>query len=167
MSEPTRSEPAPGRPADTGRVVFDERLWVPWWGWMLAVTIAAVLAAEVHLGYPGVRAWLPYLLIVLSALALVGWLGRVRVRLAHGELQAGQAHLPLRYVGEVDVVSGAAKRRALGPELDPTAFVLHRGWVRSAVRLQLTDPDDPTPYWVVSTRQPERLAELLRARPER
>ena len=167
MPEPTRSEPAPGGPPATGRVLFDERLWVPWWGWLLALAIATVLAAEVHLGYPGVRAWLPYLLIVPLALALVGWLGRVRVRVADGELQAGQAHLPLRYVGEVDVVSGAAKRRALGPELDPAAFVLHRGWVRSAVRLQLTDPDDLTPYWVVSTRRPDRLAELLRAPPQR
>ena len=147
--------------------MFDERLWVPWWGWLLALAIATVLAAEVHLGYPGVRAWLPYLLIVPLGLALVGWLGRVRVRVADGELQAGRAHLPLRYVGEVDVVSGAAKRRALGPDLDPTAFVLHRGWVRSAVRLQLTDPDDLTPYWVVSTRRPEQLAALLRAPPER
>lgn len=167
MSEPTHSEPAPDRPPAAGRVVFDERLWVPWWGWLLALAIANVLAAEVHLGYPGVRAWLPYLLIVPPALALVGWLGRVRVRVADGELQAGPARLPLRYVGEVDVLSGAAKRRALGPDLDPAAFVLHRGWVRWAVRLQLTDPDDPTPYWVVSTRRPERLAELLRAVPER
>jgi hypothetical protein len=33
------------------------------------------------------------------------------------------------------------------------------------VRIDLADPDDPTPYWFVSTRHPERLvAALERAR---
>jgi hypothetical protein len=32
------------------------------------------------------------------------------------------------------------------------------------VRVELTDPEDPTPYWLFSTRRPQRVAELLRAR---
>ncbi|WP_416332599.1 DUF3093 family protein [Amycolatopsis echigonensis] len=45
---------------------------------------------------------------------------------------------------------------------DPAAFVLHRGWVGPAVRFTLTDPADPTPYWLFSTRKPQRVVELLR-----
>ena len=56
------------------------------------------------------------------------------------------------------------KRRVLGPHLDPAAFVLHRGWIGPVVRLRQTDPEDPTPYWVFSTRHPDRLVEALRAR---
>jgi hypothetical protein len=29
------------------------------------------------------------------------------------------------------------------------------------VRVQVTDPADPTPYWVFSTRHPEKVASLL------
>ena len=72
------------------------------------------------------------------------------------ELRAGVAHLPVSLVGRVDVVTGEAKREALGPQLDPQAFVLHRPWVGPVVRIEVLDPDDPTPYWVISTRRPER-----------
>jgi hypothetical protein len=60
------------------------------------------------------------------------------------------------------VISPKAKRRALGPELDPAAFLLHTGWVGPMVRVAVTDPEDPTPYWIFSVRQADKLAALLR-----
>jgi hypothetical protein len=38
---------------------------------------------------------------------------------------------------------------------------MHRGWIRSLVRVELTDPDDPTPYWIFSVRHPEQLLTAL------
>jgi hypothetical protein len=76
-------------------------------------------------------------------------------------LRVGTAVLPLKYVGRVEVVDRRDKQSALGPELDPAAFVLHRGWVGPLVRLEVTDPDDPTPYWVFSVREPDRLLAAL------
>jgi hypothetical protein len=40
---------------------------------------------------------------------------------------------------------------------DRNAFLVSRPWLHTAVRLMVTDPDDDTPYWIVGTRQPERL----------
>lgn len=125
--------------------------------------VVVLLAAQVHLGYPGVRSWLPYLLLVPVAVVVLVWLGRARVRVADGELWIGDAHLPLRFVGEVEVIGRPDRRVALGPELDPAAYVLHRAWIGPLVRVRLTDPADPTPYWVFSTRHPDRLAGLLDA----
>ena len=144
-----------------------ERLYVPWWHWPLPLLGAAVLAAEVHLGYSGIRSWLPYVVLLPLTLFLLIWTGRAKVRLTtgengEGELLVADARLPVRFVGEVDVLTGTEKRIALGRELDPEAYVLHRGWIPTALRVHLTDPDDPTPYWVFSTRSPERLATLLR-----
>lgn len=116
------------------------------------------------MGYPGVRAWLPYVILLpLVALVLVT-LGRVKVSVTGGdepELWVGEAHLPLRFIDHVDIIGKQDKRKALGPQLDPAAFLVHRGWVPTLVRVHLTDPDDPTPYWVISTRHPERLAAVL------
>jgi hypothetical protein len=148
--------------ASTG-TTYRERLYVTWYWWPLPLVAAGLLAAEVHLGYPGVRAWLPYVLL-LPVTALLLWrAGSTSVRVQDGELWVGKAHLPLRYVGETQVVSTKDKRRVLGPHLDPAAFVVHRGWIGSVVRLRQTDPEDPTPYWVISTRHPDRLVEALRA----
>ncbi|GHF64886.1 DUF3093 domain-containing protein [Amycolatopsis bartoniae] len=142
---------------------YGERLYVPWWGWPLPLLAAVLLAAEIHMGHPGVLAWLPYLVLVPLMAAWLLTMGRAKVEIAGDELRVGKAHLPLRYVGEVDVIDREHKRKALGPELDPAAFVVHRGWVGPIVRVHLTDPDDPTPYWVFSTRKPEVVAELLRS----
>lgn len=156
----TKSLPA----AAATTTLYEERLRVPlWWG-VPAVGVAGLLAAEVHMGYPGVRAWLPYLVLVPLAVTVLLTLSRTRVRLTDQHLWVGPASLPLEFVGEVDVVPRAAKRRALGPESDPAAFMLHRAWVGPMLRVRLTDPDDPTPYWIFSLRRPDRLAELLRSR---
>jgi hypothetical protein len=148
--------------ASTG-TTYRERLYVTWYWWPLPLAAAGLLAAEVHLGYPGVRAWLPYVLLLPLTALLLWRAGSATVRVQDGELWVGKAHLPLRFVGEVQVVSAKEKRRVLGPHLDPAAFLLHRGWIGPVVRLRQTDPEDPTPYWVFSTRHPDRLVEALRS----
>jgi hypothetical protein len=60
------------------------------------------------------------------------------------------------------VFGAKEKRKVLGPRLNPTAYVLHRGWVGPTLRVEVTDPADPTPYWVFSTRHPEKVSSLLR-----
>lgn len=146
------------RPTDSR---YAERLYLAWWSWPLPLIAAGLLAAEIHMGYPGVRAWLPYVLLIPLTALLMGVLSRTRVAVEDGELWVREAHLPLRFVGEVEIVPADGKRRALGPELDHRAHVMHRGWVGPLVRVHLTDPDDPTPYWLFSTRHPERLKAVL------
>jgi hypothetical protein len=140
---------------------FDERLTVPLYWWPIGVGVAALLAAEVHMGYPGVRAWLPYLLTVPLAMAILIRMGRRRIQIRGDELHVDQAHIPIRHLGAVEVIPATAKRRVLGPELDPAAFVSHSAWVKPVVRVQITDPQDPTPYWVFSVRRADELADLL------
>lgn len=142
---------------------FRERLYASWWTWPLPLVAGVLLAAEVHMGYPGVRAWLPYAVLIPLAIAVPLWLGRTKVEVLGGELWAGDAHLPLRFVEDAEVVEPGDRRAALGPNLDPAAFVLHRPWVATSVRVWLQDEDDPTPYWIVSTRRPQELVRVLRA----
>jgi hypothetical protein len=138
-----------------------ERLYVPWYSWLLPMFGAGLIAATVHLGYPGLRSWLPYVVLVPLMAVLIWRAGRAPVRVSNGELYVGDAHLPLEHAGTVEVFAAGDKRKVLGPQLDPTAYVLHRGWVGPIVRVQVNDPEDPTPYWVFSTRHPDRISTLL------
>ncbi|HJQ47760.1 MAG TPA: DUF3093 domain-containing protein [Amycolatopsis sp.] len=149
-------------PVQAAVVHHSERLYVSWWGWPLPLLAAGLIAAEIHMGYPGVRAWLPYLILIPLMAAWLLLMSRTRVAVLGDELWVGKAHLPLKFAGEVEVITKDHKRKALGPELDPAAFVVHRGWVGPLVRVHLTDPEDPTPYWIFSTRKPEAMARLLR-----
>lgn len=152
---------------NTGRAIpaaFRERLHASWWTWPLPLIAAVLLAAEAHMGYPGVFEWLPYAVFVPIAIAVPLWLGRMKIEVRADELWVGDAHLPLRCVEDAEVIAATEKRRALGPDLDPAAFIVLRPWVKTAVRVWLDDPDDPTPYWVISTRRPDELVRLLKAR---
>jgi hypothetical protein len=148
--------------SNTNTITYSERLYVTWYWWPLPMLAALILAAEIHMGYGGLRAWLPYAVLLPLTAALIIKLGLTRIRVTGTELRIGDARLPREFVGEIEIIPFTGKRRALGPDLDPAAFVVHRSWVRPLLRMQLTDPADPTPYWIFSTRHPERLAELLR-----
>ncbi|MFB9384844.1 DUF3093 domain-containing protein [Pseudonocardia petroleophila] len=154
--------PSTAEPATSGTSGFDERLSVPWWWYLPAIGVAVLLGAEIHMGYPGVRAWIGYAALIPLAVAVLVWLGRVRVRVGDGVLRAGDAVLPLAHVGRVDVIRDRdAKQVALGPDLDPTAHLLHRAWVRPVVRVEVTDPASDAPYWVVSVRDADGLVAAL------
>jgi hypothetical protein len=142
---------------------YDERLTVPVWWWLPGAGAAAVLAIELHLAAPSV----PLLAVVLPVAALlVGLLlalGRTRVTVRSGELQVAGARLPLRLVSEVAPLDAAGRRVLLGPAGDPAAFVVHRAWAPGAVYLRLDDPAGVTPYWLVSTQRPAKLADAVQA----
>jgi hypothetical protein len=152
-----------GDRATGGDTRFDERLRVPWWWWLAAAVVTGVVGHEIelsahrsgwgYLGYVGTA--------IVCALAL--WsMGRTRIRVtADGELQAGKARLPRSVIARGATISASAKSAALGRQLDPAAFLVHHAWVKTMVLLVLDDPDDPTPYWLVSTRRPGELLEAL------
>lgn len=115
--------------------------------WPLAHAVAVVVGAVAAVAT----------LVALIATAPV-------IEVADGELRAGRAHVALDLLGEVTPMSDAeAMRTALGPALDARAFVCLRAWARTGVQVQLTDPADPTPYWLLSTRRPAELAAALGA----
>ena len=60
---------------------YAERLSVAWWIWPCALATAALLAAEVHLGYDGLRAWVPYAVLLPLTLALLAWLSRLKIEI--------------------------------------------------------------------------------------
>lgn len=138
----------------TPTVRYAERLALPWWLWLSALAVTTLLAAEIHLGAPGMRSWVPYaVLLPLSAVGL-WWLGRIRVAVEDDALLVDDARLQVRYIAAVEPLDPEQKRQQLGPRAHPLGFVVQRPWVRGAVKVTLDDPDDPTPYWLVSCRRP-------------
>jgi len=131
--------------------------------WGLTLGIAAVLAVQIGLGAPGARTWVPLALVLPLTAAGMWWLGRIKVQVRDGELWVDDAHLPVKFIADVIPLDQDDRRLLLGPGADPLAFVVQRPWIKGTVQIVLNDPDDPTPYWVISTRSPERLTESIRA----
>ena len=130
--------------------------------------MAALIALEVNQGVKTLPDWAAFAVLLPVAGAVLAWLGRVDVRVVvndHGEteLWVGAAHLPLGVISRSAEVPRSAKSAALGRQLDPAAYVVHRAWIGPMILLVLDDADDPTPYWLVSCRRPDRVLAALRA----
>lgn len=142
-----------------------ERLTAPlsWWLGALAFGAAWGWVALVLSGWgAGIAVGAA---VALVTAALVWRYGDVVVEAGPDGLRAGRATLPTRHVGAVQALDAAETRAVLGPQADVRAWLLVRPYVRTAVRVELDDPADPTPYWVVSTRRPDLVAAALGARP--
>ena len=169
MTYPRRVAQDSATPSDTDRhaatgrsaTTYRERLTVPLLAWPIALACAAFLAAEVFLGASTPLIWVPYAILIPGTAATLFILGRILIRVSDGELHVDDAHLPLTWVTEVNVLDANAKRALLGPIAERYAFVVQRPWIGGAVRVVLNDPADPTPYWVVSSRRPAALAAAI------
>lgn len=85
------------------------------------------------------------------------------VAVRDGQLVAGAARIPVALTGEAEPFRGQDATTARGTQLDSRAYTMFRGWVDPVLRIAVTDPDDPVPYWLVSTRRPEELRAAIEA----
>lgn len=124
------------------------------WGWVALVvstTAAAVVTAVVVALVVGAVLWV--------------W-GATAVEAGPDGLRVGRAHLDAAHVGRVRALDAAATREVLGPRADARAWLHVRPYVDTALLVEVDDDADPTPYWLVSSRDPALLAAALE-RPDR
>ncbi len=144
---------------------YAERLHVPLRWWVQGTMLVASLWLAVVVALPAAVAWA----VTAVAMLLLTWAflayGAARVSVTGGELRAGRAHIGTRHLGEVTVLDADQARRLAGAEADARAYLLLRPYLKRAVRVEITDPADRTPYWLVHTRHPDRLAAALATTP--
>src|SRR5690606_23328294 len=141
---------------------YEERLTAPrtWWliSFLTGVSFALILMPFGTLpSLGGLAAGSAAAAVVVSSY------GSARIRVVGGSLVAGEARIPVTALGEAEVLDAEEARAWRTHKADPRCFMLLRAYIPPAVRVEITDPADPTPYVFLSTREPERLAAALRA----
>ncbi|GAA3376605.1 DUF3093 domain-containing protein [Streptomyces sannanensis] len=139
---------------------YEERLTAPrsWW------VIAALLGISgglitLPLGPVPMLGGLVGALVVAGV--AVSSYGSARIRVVADSLVVGKARIPVSALGAVEVLNEEEARAWRSYKADPRAFMLLRSYIPTALRVEVTDPADPTPYVYVSTRNPEELAAAL------
>lgn len=89
--------------------------------------------------------------------------GSLRIRVVGDSLIAGEAKIPVSALGDAEILDPEEARAWRTYKADTRAFLLLRAYIPRALKVEVTDPADPTPYLYLSTRDPERLAEALKA----
>ncbi|MCX4884089.1 DUF3093 domain-containing protein [Streptomyces sp. NBC_00847] len=141
---------------------YEERLTAPRSWWLISFLVGLAMAL---------------VLLPFGTLPLLGGLvggtaatavmassyGSVRIRVVGGSLIAGEAKIPVTALGDAEVLDQEETRAWRTYKADTRAFLLLRAYIPTALRVMVTDPEDPTPYLYLSTREPERLAQALKA----
>lgn len=141
---------------------FDERLTAPTFWWFAAALLG--VTCGLTLLPMGILPMLVGLVGGGTAAALsVSVYGAARIRVAAGHLLAGDARIPVTALGGAQPLTKEEAQAWRSHKADPRAFMLLRAYVPTAVRVEVTDPRDPTPYVYLSTRRPNRLVAALEA----
>lgn len=129
-----------------------------WWIVFLLVGVTFVIAVAVFLDVWFVLATL-VVVLVLEVVTMSAFTATVTV--TSTGVTAGRAVLEWPYVGAVTPLSGEEVRLRLGRDADPRAFLAYRSYASEAVEIAVSDPADPHPYWLVSTRDAAALAGVI------
>ena len=77
------------------------------------------------------------------------------------ELRIDQAHIEIKYLGGVEKLTSSQMRLLRTRDADPAAFLAIKFWLSTGVKITISDPRDPTPYWLVTSKRGEEIAALL------
>ncbi|MEO6511221.1 MAG: DUF3093 domain-containing protein [Nocardioides sp.] len=143
---------------------YDERLAVPLRWWAQGVMLLATFWLAFVVAIPGALPWVLTGALGALLVLVLGSYGSARLSVDGGKFQAGRARIGLEHLGPAEALDVDATRLAMGSEADARAFLVLRPYLKRAVRVPVTDPADPTPYWLVGSRHPDALAGALNGR---
>ena len=121
---------------------------------LIPASIAVFAPINIYVGYMCAVVLYGGTVLVLNVLSPV-------VTVSDGMLSAGKARIPVSLLGEPEAISGDAATLARGRKLDARAWLCIRGWIQPVVKVNVHDPADPVPYWLISTRNPNELVAAL------
>ncbi|MDJ0357405.1 MAG: DUF3093 domain-containing protein [Actinomycetota bacterium] len=147
--------------APAAAVIYSEKLWPNPWIWIVVVGLSGagilVLAPISMLaGYLAAAA----LFLIMAILLLTS---TPRIEVTEDTVQVGRANIERRFVGTVEGFRGEDATAQRGTQLNGLAYLCIRGWIGPVVKIAITDEADRTPYWLASTRHPEKLVAALTA----
>jgi hypothetical protein len=100
--------------------------------------------------------------IFFSVVILVSiWFGSPVIEVDETGFSVGDAQLPLKVIGGFEVIDSSRAFEERGHRLDASAYIRFQLSVNTLIKLQVVDPQDPTPYWLIATRNPQQIADTI------
>lgn len=130
--------------------------------WLIAfiyfLFLSLVVAVWAAIGnQPAFLTWVVLtVLIVLIALKTT-----LVIEVDQNEMRAGPAHIELKYLGKATVLDSKEMGRLRTRDADPASFLIFRFWRSTGVKVEINDTRDKTPYWLITSKRNNELAEIL------
>jgi len=140
--------------------MYDERLTAPltWWLFPLGSGLSFGLIFYLFGTVPGLVAFIAG---GAAAAVVLSSYGSARIRVVQGLLVAKDARIPVEALGTAYPLDREEAFAWRTHKANARAFMLLRSYIPTALRVEVVDPQDPTPYVYLSTRDPQGLAKAL------
>jgi hypothetical protein len=140
--------------------LYREKLWPTIWvpASFFPLVPALILIAAPFNVWVGVAA----ALIVYGGILIAVYSRAPLIEVTAEAFVYGDAMVEAEFIGNVSGFSGESARNERGVNLDARAWTKFKAFMQGVVKVEINDPSDPTPYWLVATRNPSGLAEALR-----
>jgi hypothetical protein len=142
--------------------VFQERLWPSVGQWVFAFIMTSSLGIAYGRAYGadlGIVVGIAATIVVVIGLVV----NTPLIQIDELNFRVGRARLPLQYVGKIQKLDEEQSRRARSTDANSNAHFQLRGGIKNTVIVEVTDAEDPHPYWQVSSRNPDALIAALNA----
>ena len=96
----------------------------------------------------------------ISSVAVL-WVFSPVIAVTDEGLRVGTAYLEREFWGQAQAFRGLEARHERGPGAHGLAWLSLRPWIDPVVKIEVSDPGDPTPYWLISSKNPEALLAAL------
>jgi hypothetical protein len=139
---------------------FREVIRTPFWllAFIYFLFLSLVIAVWAAIGnQPALLTWVASTLI----LVLIVQKSALTIEVDDKELRAGPAHIELKYIGQVTALDSREMGRLRTRDADPASYLIFRFWRSTGVKVELKDPRDQTPYWLITSKRNTELAEIL------
>jgi len=144
---------------DSQATNYSERV-LPRWSAVLPVLVVPPISYLTLLPFSAEAGLVLGLTLSFGILAAI-WFAAPQIVIDDQHLEVGSATLPRQFVGKVQLIPASEAFQERGVNLSPAAYASFQASVKTMVKVEVTDPDDPTPYWLFSTRNGEAIKKLL------
>ena len=140
-------------------VLYKERV-LPSLAFFLALLFLPLATIAVILPFSNVLAIICGILSYILATVII-WRLAPLISINQDSLRVGKALIEVNYLGAVSVVESQQAFVERGRNLNPKAYTRFQIGVNQLVKIDIQDEADPTPYWLVSTRNPELVKSFI------
>jgi len=140
-------------------VLYEERV-LPSMAFFFALLFLPLATIAVLLPFSELVAITGGILSYFLALAIT-WRLAPLIEINETSLRVDKAVIEANYLGMVRVVETKEAFVERGRNLNPKAYTRFQIGVNQLVKIEIQDQADPTPYWLVSTRNPELVKSFL------
>ena len=109
----------------------------------------------------GSQAALIISVIQIALLILAAQQSSLTITVTKGWLLVGPAAIERAFIHNFEALEFKEYKRIRGVDADPASYLQIRFWVNTAIKIDLRDPKDKTPYWLISTNRANELAKVL------